>query len=58
VSEPETGPNPGREELDKPRLDAEDVEREIGDSESWDEASEESPEDLPPDLPEDLPEDE
>jgi hypothetical protein len=35
-------PAPAREELDKPPLDAEDLEREIGDSEPWDEASEDS----------------
>jgi hypothetical protein len=38
-------PAPAREELDKPPLDAEDLEREIGDSEPWDEASEDSGDD-------------
>jgi hypothetical protein len=33
-------PDPAREALDEPRLDAEELEREIGDSEAWDEASE------------------
>jgi hypothetical protein len=33
-------PAPAAEALDKPHLDAEDLEREIGDSEAWDEASE------------------
>jgi hypothetical protein len=33
-------PDPAREALDEPRLSAEDLEREIGDSETWDEASE------------------
>ena len=32
--------DPATEALDKPHLDAEDLEREIGDSEAWDEASE------------------
>jgi hypothetical protein len=32
-------PDPDREALDKPRLDADELEREIGDSEEWDEAS-------------------
>jgi hypothetical protein len=40
VSDPEDVPDPAREALDKPRLDADDLEREIGDSEEWDEASE------------------
>ena len=40
VSDREDVPDPAREALDKPRLDAEDLEREIGDSEEWDEASE------------------
>jgi hypothetical protein len=34
-------PDPAREALDEPHLDAEDLEREIGDSEEWDEASRE-----------------
>jgi hypothetical protein len=38
-------PAPAREELDKPPLDAEDLEREIGDSEPWDEASEDGNDD-------------
>jgi hypothetical protein len=33
-------PDPAREALDEPHLDAEELEREIGDSEEWDEASE------------------
>jgi hypothetical protein len=39
-------PDPAREALDEPHLDAEDLEREIGDSEQWDPASrdEEDPE--------------
>jgi hypothetical protein len=32
-------PNPAREALDRPPLDAEDLEKEIGDSEEWDEDS-------------------
>jgi hypothetical protein len=41
-------PDPARRALDEPRLDAEELEREIGDSEEWDEASqdEEDPEDI------------
>ena len=35
--------DPARKTLDEPHLDAEDLEREIGDSESWDEASEDDP---------------
>ena len=34
-------PEPAREELNKPRLDAEELEEEIGDSEEWDESSHE-----------------
>ncbi len=34
-------PDPAREALEEPRLDAEELEREIGDSEEWDEASRE-----------------
>lgn len=45
MKNPETEPNPAREELDKPYLDAEELEQEIGDSEPWDEASEEKDED-------------
>jgi hypothetical protein len=33
-------PAPATEALDEPHLDAKDLEREIGDSETWDEASE------------------
>jgi hypothetical protein len=40
VSDREEVPNPAREALDEPHLDAEELEREIGDSEEWDEASE------------------
>jgi hypothetical protein len=40
VSDPEEVPDPAREALDEPHLDAEELEREIGDSEEWDEASE------------------
>ena len=40
VSDREKVPDPAREALDEPRLDAEELEREIGDSEEWDEASE------------------
>jgi hypothetical protein len=40
VSDREEVPNPAREALDEPPLDAKDLEREIGDSEEWDEASE------------------
>ena len=42
VSDQEALPNPARKELDQPHLDAEDLTREIGDSESWDEASEDT----------------
>jgi hypothetical protein len=35
--------DPARKALDEPHLDAEDLEREIGDSESWDEASDDDP---------------
>jgi hypothetical protein len=38
VSDRET-PDPAREALDEPHLDAEELEHEIGDSEAWDEAS-------------------
>ena len=34
--------DPARKALDEPQLDAEDLEREIGDSEDWDEASEDA----------------
>jgi hypothetical protein len=40
VSDREDVPDPAREALDKPRLDADELDREIGDSEEWDEASE------------------
>jgi hypothetical protein len=40
VSDREEVPDPAREALDEPRLDAEELEREIGDSDEWDEASE------------------
>jgi hypothetical protein len=33
-------PNPARKDLDEPHLPAEELEKEIGDSEPWDEASE------------------
>jgi hypothetical protein len=42
VSDRDAWPAPAREELDKPPLDAEDLEQELGDSENWDEASEDS----------------
>jgi hypothetical protein len=32
-------PDPAREALDEPHLTAEELEREVGDSEAWDEAS-------------------
>ena len=35
-------PDPAGEELKQPHLDAEQLEREIGDSEAWDEASEDT----------------
>jgi hypothetical protein len=37
---PAPSPDPAREALDEPPLTAEELEREIGDSEAWDEASE------------------
>jgi hypothetical protein len=40
LSDPETPPNPARDALEEPPLDAEDLEKEIGDSDTWDEASE------------------
>jgi hypothetical protein len=40
MSDPEEVPKPAREALDEPRIDADEVKREIGDSEDWDEASE------------------
>jgi len=36
---PEPSPDPAREALDEPPITAEELEREIGDSEGWDEAS-------------------
>jgi hypothetical protein len=33
-------PNPARKDLDEPRLPAAELEKEIGDSEPWDDASE------------------
>ncbi len=35
-------PDPAAEAVDEPPIDAEELEREIGESESWDEASEKS----------------
>jgi hypothetical protein len=35
-------PNPARKDLDEPHLSAEDLEREIGESEPWDEGSEDA----------------
>jgi hypothetical protein len=40
-------PDPAREALEKPHLTAEELEREIGDSEAWDEASEDKDSDAP-----------
>jgi hypothetical protein len=37
---PAPSPDPAREALDQPPLTGEELEREIGDSEIWDEASE------------------
>jgi hypothetical protein len=37
---PAPSPDPAREALEEPPLTAEELEREIGDSEVWDEASE------------------
>jgi hypothetical protein len=45
VSDSEKLPDPAREVLDEPHLNAEELEREIGDSEAWDEASEVTRED-------------
>jgi hypothetical protein len=47
VSGREDVPDPARDAPDKPRLDAEDLEREIGDSEEWDEASEDDRSEAP-----------
>ena len=38
--QPARNPEPASKDLDEPHLNAEDLEREIGDSEAWDEASE------------------
>jgi hypothetical protein len=40
VNDREEVPDPAREALDEPRLDADELDQEIGDSEEWDEASE------------------
>ena len=40
-------PDPAREALDEPHLTAEELQREIGDSEAWDEASEDEGSDAP-----------
>jgi len=40
-------PDPAREALEEPHLTAQELEREIGDSEAWDEASEEKDSDAP-----------
>jgi hypothetical protein len=40
-------PQPARDELDEPPLDAEDLEKEIGDSEIWDPASHDTNSDEP-----------
>ena len=40
-------PDPAREALKEPHLTAEELEREIGDSEAWDEASEDEGSDPP-----------
>ena len=50
VSDREALPDPAREVLDKAPLDAEDLQREIGDSEPWDEASQDT-ENNPPEAP-------
>jgi hypothetical protein len=44
-SAPEDQPDPAREALHKPHLSAEELEKEIGDSEPWDEDSQ-NPADL------------
>ncbi|MGC2404715.1 MAG: hypothetical protein WA510_33300 [Acidobacteriaceae bacterium] len=38
-------PNPGRKDLDQPRLPADELEQEIGDSEPWDEGAEDPADD-------------
>jgi hypothetical protein len=40
-------PDPAGKALEEPHLTAEELEREVGDSESWDEASEEKDSDAP-----------
>jgi len=40
-------PDPAREALQEPHLNAEELEQEIGDSEAWDEASEDKDTDAP-----------
>ena len=47
VNDREKVPDPAREALDEPRLDADELKREIGDSEEWDEASEDDGEETP-----------
>ena len=44
-------PDPARDALDEPRLDAEDLEQEIGDAEEWDESSEINGDEEPTELP-------
>jgi hypothetical protein len=40
-------PDPAKEALEEPHLTAEELQREIGDSEAWDEASEDEGSDSP-----------
>ena len=40
-------PDPAREALEEPHLTADELQREIGDSEAWDEASEDKDSDAP-----------
>jgi hypothetical protein len=47
MSGSEVWPNPAGKELDQPRLPADELEKEIGDSEPWDEGAEDSKEDEP-----------
>ncbi|HTZ60790.1 MAG TPA: hypothetical protein VMB49_21925 [Acidobacteriaceae bacterium] len=49
MNDPEVVPNPARRELDQPRLPSDELEREIGDSEPWDEGAEDAPDDPRPD---------
>jgi len=49
VSDREGLPDPAREVLHEPHLNAEDLKQEIGDSEPWDEASEDTEGDRPED---------